>query len=234
MLDEIAQQLRTSRGRDFEDIVEKILNSFLLNDGIVVVRARESSMRGLITNQSNLRQIIDFTRLPVKRHCDQSQLEDYPDTDLFALVAPDKANNVWRLLAIINCKVSFHARETESCFWGLAVRLSSYIPYVQVTEDANVFRGGNSELGVSCQNSTKTRRLLEAFCDGVYLVKHYANPESPELDSDITSKAQSIGQGKKDVLFDDSSIPKHTQYCHSVKPLDHLITDLRHWRVEIP
>jgi hypothetical protein len=35
MLDNVAQALRTTRGRDFEDIVEKILNSFLLDDDIV-------------------------------------------------------------------------------------------------------------------------------------------------------------------------------------------------------
>ena len=74
MLDRVAQALRTTRGREFEDIVEKILNNFLLSDGIVVVRARERNLRALIQDQSNWRQVIDFTRIPVKRRCDQRQL----------------------------------------------------------------------------------------------------------------------------------------------------------------
>ena len=234
MLDRVAQALRTTRGREFEDIVEKILNNFLLSDGIVVVRARERNLRALIQDQSNWRQVIDFTRIPVKRRCDQRQLEDYPDTDLFALIRPSTDQGLWRLLGIINCKVSFHARETESTFWGLVVRLGSHIPYVQVTEDANIYRGGRSELGRSCNESTKVRRLLEAFCDRVYIVKHYNDPDDPLVDQDIENKRDILREGLETPIFDDINIPNHTQYCHSVRPLDDLINDLRRWRIEIP
>lgn len=234
MLDRVAQALRTTRGREFEDIVEKILNSFLLSDDIVVVRARERSLRALIEDKSNLRQVIDFTRIPVKRRCDQRQLEDYPDTDLFALIRPKAKGGLWRLLAIINCKVSFHARETESTFWGLVVRLGSHIPYVQVTEDANIYRGTSSELGRSCKQSTKVRRLLEAFCDRTYIVKHYDNPDDPRVDRDIAAKVDNLSRGASSPVFDDVTIPNHTQYCHSVRPLDDLFDDLRRWKIEIP
>jgi hypothetical protein len=200
---------------------------------IVVIRAREQSLRTLIQDRSNLRQVIDFTKIPVKRRCDQRQLEDYPDTDLFALIRPREKEGIWRLLAIINCKVSFHARETETTFWGLIVRLGSQIPYVQVTEDANIYRGALSELGRSCKQSTKVRRLLEAFCNRVYLVKKYRDPEDPILDKDIETKAQNLKNGVSVPVFDDVNIYNHTQYCHSVRPLDDLIDDLCRWRAEI-
>ncbi|MGD9394227.1 MAG: BsaWI family type II restriction enzyme, partial [Dehalococcoidia bacterium] len=138
--DRVAQSLRTYGGQTFERIVAKILNSFLQGDNIVVARAKEPQLRKLITNESNLRQIMDFTKVPVKRRCDQSQLQDYPDLDLFALIKPQKFGSPWRLLAIINCKVSFHARHTEAAFWGLLTRLSSNIPFVVVTEDRDIYK----------------------------------------------------------------------------------------------
>lgn len=234
MLDPLAQSLRAAGGTTFEYIVAKILNSFLLEDGIVVTRAREASLRRLIQDQSNLYQIMDFTRVPVKRRCDQSQLQDYPDLDLFALIRPSQFGQLWRLLAIINCKVSFHARHTEAAFWGLLVRLSSNIPFVVVTEDRDIYKPKPSELGRSCAESTETRRILESFSDRVYLAKRYKSENDPKLDTDIAAKEESLRKGDTSIVFDDVNIPHHTQYCHSVRPLDDLIEDLRHWKVEIP
>lgn len=234
MLDKVAQSLRAVRGTTFEHIVANILNAFLFKDNIVVTRAREASLRALINNQSNLRQIMDFTMVPVKRKCDQTQLQDYPDLDLFALIKPSETDGLWRLLAIINCKVSFHARHTEATFWGLLVRLSSNIPFVLVTEDNNIYKGQPSELGGSCEKSTETRRLLESFTDRVYLVKRYSGLNDPSLRRDIQQKTKNIKNGVKTIVFDDMSIPNHTQYCHSVRPLDDLIEDLQRWKIEIP
>lgn len=234
MLDQLAQSLRASGGTAFEYIVAKILNSFLLNDDIIVTRAREASLRRLIHDQTNIHQIIDFTRVPVKRRCDQSQLQDYPDLDLFALIRPSQFGRLWRLLAIINCKVSFHARHTEAAFWGLLTRLSSNIPYVIVTEDRDIYKPKSSELGRSCDESTETRRILESFSDRVYLVKRYSNENDPRLSEDIATKEENLHRGNTTIVFDDPNIPYHTQYCHSVRPLDDLIEDLRHWQIEIP
>ncbi len=234
MLDKAAQSLRAVKGTAFEHIVANILNTFLIQDDIVVTRAREASLKALINNQSNLRQIMDFTMVPVKRRCDQSQLQDYPDLDLFALIKPSQRKGLWRLLAIISCKVSFHARHTEATFWGLLVRLSSNIPFVLVTEDNNIYKGQSSELGRSCAKSTETRRLLESFTDRVYLVKRYSEINDPNLDKDVKQKMANLKKDIKVPVFDDISIPNHTQYCHSVRPLDDLIEDLRRWKVEIP
>lgn len=234
ILDAIAQSLRAAGGSAFERIVAKILNEFLSNDDIVVTRAREPALRALIQNESNLRQIMDFTRVPVKRKCDQSQLEDYPDLDLFALIRPRQQRGLWRLLAIINCKVSFHARHTEATFWGLLVRMSSNIPFVVVTEDRDIYKPKASELGPSCQESTVTRRLLESFTDKVYLVKRYEDEDDSRLAADIRRKWQLLNEGKEDIVFDDPSVPNHTKYCYSVRPIDELIDDLRRWKVEVP
>ena len=234
MLDQLAQSLRAAGGTAFEYIVARILNSFLLADDIVVTRAREASLRSLIHDQTNLYQIMDFTRVPVKRRCDQSQLQDYPDLDLFALVRPSQFDQLWRLLAIINCKVSFHARHTEAAFWGLLIRLSSNIPFVVVTEDRDIYKPKPSELGRSCEESTETRRILESFSDRVYLVKRYDSENDPNLDKDIAAKRDNLRQGISSIVFDDVNIPHHTQYCHSVRPIDDLIDDLRHWKIEIP
>lgn len=234
MLDRIAQSLRAAGGTAFEHIVARILNEFLIDDGIVVTRAREPALRALIQNRSNIYQIMDFTRVPVKRRCDQSQLQDYPDLDLFALIRPAHGDQLWRLLGIINCKVSFHARHTEATFWGLLVRLSSNIRFVVVTEDRDIYKPKASELGRSCQESTETRRLLESFSDRVYLVKRYRSQNDPKLDKDIGTKMENLKKGVAEPVFDDASIPYHTQYCHSVRPLDDLIDDLRRWKVEVP
>ena len=214
VLNRVAQSLRAAGGTAFEFVVP--------------------ALKALIRDRSNLRRLMDFTRVPVKRRCDQTQLEDYPDLDLFALVKPEKEDGLWRLLAIINCKVSFHARHTEATFWGLLVRLSSNIPFVVVTEDRDIYKPKASELGTSCTRSTETRRLLESFSDGIYLVKRYKNINDPKLRADIDLKRSQLHSGIKDIVFDDPDIPNHTRYCHSVRPLDDLIDDLCHWKAEVP
>jgi len=233
MLNRVAQSLRAAGGTIFEFVVAEILNSFLGSDDIVVTRAREPALRALIRDRSNLQRVMDFTKIPVKRRCDQTQLQDYPDLDLFALIRPSKNEGLWRLLAIINCKVSFHARDTEATFWGLLIRLSSNIPFVVVTEDRDIYKPKASELGQSCAQSTRTRRLLESFSDGVYLVKRYNGLSDPALRRDIETKQSQLRAGIGSIVFDDINIPNHTKYCQSVRPIDDLIVHLRRWKAEL-
>lgn len=232
MLDKVAQSLRSVSGNAFERIVAKILNAFLINEGIVVTRARARALRVLIPDLSNLKAILDYSRIPVKRQCTQGQVEDFPDLDLFALLAPQQPGEKWRLLAILNLKVSFHARATEATFWGLLVRLTSRIPFVVITEDRDIYQQKASELGPSCKEAKRARRLLEAFTDGVYLVKRYKSEKDPSLDRDIRRKKEVIGTQHNIIVFDDPNIPRHTQYCRSVRPLDDLIDDLKRWKME--
>ncbi|SRR5579883_2625616 len=136
----IAQSLRAIHGRAFEDVVAHILNRFLVHEQLVVVRGKESILAKAIGDIETAQELVNFTKLPVKRRCTQSQLQDYPDSDLFVLKVASRDSEKYRLMAIINCKVSFHARHTETCFWGAAVRASSYIKYVCVTEDRDIYK----------------------------------------------------------------------------------------------
>jgi hypothetical protein len=238
--DSMAQAKRALVGRKFEQIVMHILNRFLNDAGIVVTTGSRPALAPLIEDEKNINQIISYTRLPVKRRCTQSQLEDYPDSDLFALIKPHYLRNPWRLLAIINCKVDFHSRETEAAFWGLSVRSSSYIKYVCVTEDGDTHSGNKprSELGVSCEKSTKARRLLESYTDRVYIAKRYSGTGDSLLGRDIEEMLRRMDRDQRRTpnapVFDDPQIPRHTEYCHLVRPFDDLIQDLKRWKVEVP
>lgn len=233
MLNRDAQSQRSVSGSEFEKVVAKLLNSFTTASGIVVVRARESDLSTLVDSKVNLKDIMDFTKIPVKRRCDQTQLQDYPDLDLFALVKPISKEREWKLLAILSCKVSFHARHTESAFWGLLVRLTSRTPFVMITEDRDIYSPKSSELGVSCQNSTSTRRLLESFTDRIYLVKRYGGVDDPRLGADIKLKRKMLAENNDRIIFDDPTVKYHTKYCHSVRPIDDLFHDLLRWRSDI-
>ena len=214
-----------------------VLNHFLQQHSIEVTPGKETALLQLIPKRENVEQIVAYTRLPVKRRCTQTQLEDYPDSDLFALVKPYHPTNPWRLLAIINCKVDFHSRETEVAFHGLSVRTSSYVKYVCATEDRNIYNGRRprSELGKSCQLSTKARRLLESYTDRVYIAKSYSGPGDSRLQQDLALMERDLdSRGKGGPFFDEPTVAGHTNYCHLVRPLDDLISDLSRWKEEIP
>jgi hypothetical protein len=232
----IAQSARTREGRGFEDIVARILNDFVADHDIVVLRGNRRELLEEIDDIKTVDELTKFTTLPVKRRCDQSQIEDYPDSDLFAIIVPRYPQKKFRLLAIINCKVSFHARHTEVCFWGLAVRSSSYIKYVCATEDRDIYRPTNprSELGKSCKNATAARRLLESYTDRIYIMTKYAGTDDEKLSVDIDRKLRNYRCGKSDIIFDDSARANHTDYCHLVRPFDDLIEDLIRWKQDIP
>lgn len=232
MIDSEAQSRRASEGRRLEDVVSKILNELLNQSNIFVVRGNSEGLRKIINDQNLIDEIINYNRLPVKRPCDQKQLLDYPDSDLFVLV---QSNNSWRLLGIINCKISFHSRHTMVTFWGLAIRISSNIKYVLVTEDKDQYRPVHprSELGRSCSDSTSTRRLLESFVDRIYIIKSY-NPEDKHLLEDISSfKETNFNSSNREYIFDDPSYQYHTEYCLSVRPFDDLIFDLIRWKDDL-
>ena len=228
----IAQRARAVQGKQFEDVVALILNEFVVDRQLVVVRGHESVLAKSVADAALAHELVNFTKLPVKRRCTQSQLEDYPDSDLFVLSVPDTEEDKYRLLGIVNCKVSFHARHTETCFWGAAVRASSYLKYVCVTKDRDIYgQNKRSELGVSCEKATATRRLLESYTDKVYVTKRYEGPQDPRLVADINTKKS---RSTEDPVFDDPATPHHTQYCHLVRPLDDLIGDLIYWKRDVP
>jgi hypothetical protein len=220
MLDDSkAQSLRSSEGQRLENVVAYILNTLLNNKGIYVVQGTSDGLKKIISDDGIVKQIIDYNLLPVKRPCDQKQLEDYPDTDLFIIL---KTKSGWRVLGIINCKISFHSRHTMVTFWGLAIRIGSNIKYVCVTEDKDQYHPfrPRSELGKSCQYSTATRRLLESFVDRIYIIKPYELNER-KLQSDIELFSDYLNHNiKGKICFDNPNHKYHTEYC-SVS--DHLM-----------
>jgi hypothetical protein len=231
----IAQAARAVAGSNLEAVVACILNALLNEQNIFILKGSEKELRRVLQDDGLARQIMDYSRLPVKRPCNQTQIEDYPDTDLFVLY---KDEHQWRVLGIISCKVSFHARHTEVAFWGLAIRISSNMRYVCVTEDANVWSGSRSELGVSCEQSTAARRILECYTHRVYLVKKYTSTKDPILESDIGAfcarlKTSTAEQRQAKPCFDDLSSANHTRYCPHVCPLDELYFDILRWRAEV-
>lgn len=232
MLDSEAQGRRATEGRRLEDVVSKILNVLLNQFNIYIVRGNSEGLRSIIYDQNLINEIIDYNRLPVKRPCDQKQLMDYPDSDLFIMI---NSNNIWRLLGIINCKISFHSRHTMVTFWGLAIRISSNIKYILVTEDKDQYKPKNprSELGSSCSNSTSTRRLLESFVDRIYIIKPY-KLHGNQLQGDIESfNFDRPKQPPMNYIFDNPEHPHHSQYCLSVRPFDDLVFDLLRWKDDL-
>lgn len=230
--DSKAQSLRSSEGQRLENVVSFILNSILNKEDIFITQGTTEGLRTIVKDKSVIEQIIDYNKLPVKRPCDQKQLEDYPDTDLFILL---KTKNSWRVIGIINCKVSFHSRHTMVTFWGLAIRIGSNIKYVCVTEDKDQYHSirPRSELGKSCEESTAVRRLLESFVDRVYIIKPYQLKTS-ELENDIKNFEINLNNKKKKIIyFDNPNSVHHTKYCVSVRPFDDLIFDLLRWKEEI-
>jgi len=229
-----AQAARAQAGTNLESVVARILNSLLNDQNIFVIKGSLKDLRRVLQNDALADQIIEYSKLPVKRPCDQKQIKDHPDSDLFVIYKDD---NKWRVLGIISCKVSFHARHTEVAFWGLAIRTSSNMKYVCVTEDADVYAGKKSELGVSCAESKAARRILESYTARVYICKKFGSTEDQQLAKDVeqfrrTFPVTTAAARMANPCFDNPQIPHHTQYCESVCPLDELYFDALRWRDE--
>lgn len=229
--DSAAQSQRSLTGDKLEKVCLRILNSLLNPHDIAVLKGSRAALSQFFKSDAIAQQIVDFNKLPVKRPCDQKQLEDYPDTDLFVLYFRPPQ---WRVLGLISCKVSFHSRHTMVTFWGLAVRISSNIPYICVTEDANVYgTPKRSELGSSCQNSTAARRLLESFTDGIYIIKPYTSDTDLTLDNDLRHFSETFVPDvprTNNPIFDSPQVSGHTRYCESVRPFDDLVQEILSWR----
>lgn len=228
-----AQSFRSSEGKRLEKVVQYTLNKILNSYNIFVCEGNSESLQKLIKEKNIVNQTLDYNKLPVKRPCDQKQLEDYPDTDLFILI---KLKDSWRVLGVISCKVSFHSRHTMVTFWSLAIRISSNIKYICVTEDKDQYHPfrPRSELGKSCKESTVTRRLLESFVDKIYIIKPYKE-NSEDLNNDINNFLEyfSIDKKRKKIFLDNSDHKYHTEYCISVRPYDDLIYDIIRWKNEL-
>ncbi|OFV67767.1 MAG: type II restriction endonuclease MjaVIP [Candidatus Syntrophoarchaeum caldarius] len=235
--DKTAQSQRTRIGRRLEDIAIHILNQFLNSHDIYAVKGERNPLVKFLKSEVLADCLIEYNKLPVKNSCRQKQIDEYPDTDILILYHLD---GDWKILGVINCKVSFHSREVMVTFWGLTVRISTNIKYVCLTQDADQYRKKRSELGKSCDESTSARRLLESFTDGIYIIKNYASTDDPELKADIERFKGFFDQlddlelvrMKSTTYFDDPNYEHHTAYCQKVRPFDDLIFDILRWKLE--
>src|SRR6266571_83418 len=96
-------------GNSFQGTVRYALNNALQIEGIRAVGVSELQQYG-----NHLR---GFLTLQARRRCVQASFDAWPDNDIMLLTrVPGAASNSPRTVAfaILSCKTSFHARETES------------------------------------------------------------------------------------------------------------------------
>lgn len=236
--DKSAQSKRAKTGKRLEDIAIYILNQFIGYKDIYAVKGNRKALVEFLEDAELVDRLIEFNKLPVKSSCKQKQINEYPDTDIIMLC---KLGSIWKILGIVNCKVSFHSREVMVTFWGLTVRLGTNVKYVCLTQDADQYSKKRSELGKSCEESTSARRLLESFTDRIYTIKNYQSTDDPQLKSDIESFKTFFEQlndfeiltMKSTTYFDNPNYEYHTTYCQKVRPFDDLIFDILRWKIEL-
>ena len=230
--DKEAQSLRVVGGSEFEANVAKIVTDLLLSEGIYA-----TSLKGLklsVKKDPDLNQVLEFAKVPLRSPCNQSYEMVLPDSDVIVYyIQKDREGKVKKRfhLATISCKVSFHARETESAFWAKVLKNGHGAKFVLATEDKF------DELK-TCEMGNKARRVLEAYMDGIYMMKSYGGKSKNNLDSDLgrfyeifqKSKQTGFKRQKSDV-FDEGR--KVDRYCKQVRPFDDLIFDLMRWKFDL-
>jgi BsaWI restriction endonuclease type 2 len=235
------QAKRAVSGRTLEDNVKMILNSLLNTEDIYAMTVGEIESDKNIESRE---QILEYIKVRFPNDCEQSFHVDLPDTDILILYR--KEDNItkmvkWYILAIVSCKVSFHARETEATFWAVILQYHK-IRIVLVTEDADRYnvdiKKRHTELA-TCEKPNSARRRLETFTDKIYVIKKYSADKGYNLAEDINNfynvlkKMQPIGYrslGTK--VFDDYEFKPHCGYCNKVRPFDDIISDIMNWKFE--
>lgn len=227
--DSAAQRRRQQAGQVFQDVVHTILKAFLEPLGLVVSSGRQADLRRVVLGKQGLKSVLQGARPGVRRPCDGRILDVYPSTDLFVI-----AREEWKLLAVVNCKVSFHARHTEACFWAHAMHEKTDVLYFVVTEDKAAWTGGRSELGPSCEQASRTRKLLETYTDGVYLLQHFKGLSDPSLATCIAAVRERLAGSPSKLqdptllrgILDQEAETGHTRYCSRVRPFEDLVARL--------
>lgn len=145
-------------GGDFEGFVRNHINEALNESGILAIKG--DTLKTLAKTDNHVQEILKFLMLPNKRKCTQTELKIWADSDVIVLYKD--ARNQWKVLAVISCKTSDHARNTSVLFWAQAfVHLG--IKYFLATQDLD------NQFDEECVHSAKKSRILfEAYCDRVF------------------------------------------------------------------
>lgn len=148
----------TASGGDFEGFVRNHINEELNKKGIVAIKG--DNLKKIASKNSQVAGVVKFLMLPNKRRCTQTELKIWADSDVVVVYKDSK--NQWKVLAVISCKTSDHARNTSVLFWAQAfVHLG--IKYFLATQDLD------NQFDQECIQATKkSRRLFEAYCDRVF------------------------------------------------------------------
>ena len=229
--DKEAQSLRVNAGAEFEKNVAYIITDLLIHENIYASSLK--NLKDAVKREPGLNQVLEFAKFPLRSPCTHSYEMILPDSDVIVYyVQKDHAGQVKKRfhLATISCKVSFHARETESAFWALALK-DHGSKFVLATEDKF------DELK-TCEMGNKARRVLEHYMDGIYLMRHYSGADSTKaLSKDISrfhevfEKSKPSGYKRQNsAVFDEGR--KSARYCKQVRPFDDLLFDLMKWKFE--
>lgn len=219
----LAQAAKQERGEAFHDVVSYVLGQLLKGHGIHVVRMKNrgsiNPFQPFVKDPAIASDLLNRIRLPLKRPCDQSDSNTFPDSDIVIIreVMPD----VWRILSIVNCKVSFRDRHIQACFWGLAFKQHTDIRYFVVTLDAQ------RELGNKC-GANEVRKRLETCTHGVFVMREFKNVQDDTL-VDVLEGIKQQSKTDPEVIrrateFDPDASRKG--YCRMVKRFSDLITTL--------
>jgi hypothetical protein len=227
--DKEAQSLRISTGTQFEKNVAYVITDLLISENIYATSLK--NLKESVVREPGLNQVLEFAKLPLRSPCRQTYEMVLPDSDVIVYyVQKDHSGNVKKRfhLATISCKVSFHARETESAFWASALR-NHGSKFVLATEDKF------DELK-TCEMGNKARRVLESYMDGIYMMKQYGNRKN-DLIKDIARFYEVFQKSKQSgyvrqgsTIFDEGR--KQGRYCKQVRPFDDLVFDLMKWKFE--
>lgn len=226
-------------GAQLEGNVQSAINSILNAKDIYA--HKPSEINRMARTDDQLRGLLVYCMMPLPHPCGGDFQLQLPDTDLIVALRQVLPNGLheWKPLTIVSCKASFHARETEATFWSRLNRERS-VRNVLVTEDSDRYqaRGPKTELKSCGPQASKTRRLLEAYMDRVYIIKKYS-VAGYDLAQDINrfrpafqrAEAQHY-TGIGSHIFDDIERRPHGEYCSRVRPFDDLLFDLMRWKYE--
>ena len=212
MLESDAQAQRSTTGRAFGAVVTTIMEHALCGTSLTVVAPTQAAVRDALGSSHRASQLLRDLELTRALPCAGDPLRLLSRNLLLIDVRAARA------LALLDCTVSLHSRQAETCFW--ASQLSDRLHYALIFQDREVYTHRRSELGASCQQATTARKMLEAFVGGVYLLKAYAGSDAAELQADLAAFRSGAQSGP---VFDHPGAPGHTAYCSQVQPLDTLL-----------
>lgn len=225
------------KGRKLETNVKQILNTLLNKKHIKAIDV--GRIRKFAKADPSYRELAEHIKLSCESTCGNKMIYP-PDRDIFVFYEQEsqvRGGIKRHPLCLVNCQISFHARETEPLFWSILIR--NKVKYVLVTEDSDRYNDEKpkTELG-SCLKCSKIRNLFECFLEKAYIIKKY-DKINDGLVKDINDFYNAYGTDLADnrkngiVFFDDPKRKPHAGYCGKIVPFDDLLFDIMKRKSEV-